>query len=85
VSDQPPSPLLSAPQPFILNQPRRRPVRPAGTAADDGIDKSQLARIGFVFRNRRCPEREMKRIPCWQGIEQGIFLNSTFFSNGYAR
>jgi hypothetical protein len=41
VSDQPLSPVLSAPQP--LSSPlARQPVGPAGTAAGDGVDKSRL-------------------------------------------
>ena len=42
VSDQPLSPVLSAPQPSSSSL-ARQPVGPAGTAAADGIDKSRLA------------------------------------------
>ena len=41
ISDRPLSPVLSAPQPSSL---ARQPVGPVGTATDDGIDKSRLAR-----------------------------------------
>jgi ERF superfamily len=43
VSDQPLSPVLSVPQPSSSSR-ARQPVGPAGTAAADSIDKSQLAR-----------------------------------------
>ena len=43
VSDQPLSPVLSAPQPSSSSL-MRQPVGPAGTTAADGIDKSRLAR-----------------------------------------
>ena len=43
VSDQPLSPVLSAPQPSPSSL-ARHPARPAGTATVDGIDKSRLAR-----------------------------------------
>ena len=42
VSDQPLSPVISAPQPSSSSL-ERRPVGPAGTAIADGIDKSRLA------------------------------------------
>jgi hypothetical protein len=41
VSDQPLSPVLSAPQPSSSSL-ARQPVRPAGTVIADGIDKSHL-------------------------------------------
>ena len=43
VSDQPLSPVLSAPQPSS-SPLMRQPVGPAGTSSADGIDKSRLAR-----------------------------------------
>ena len=42
VNGQPLSPAPSAPRVSPSGRPRRQPLRPAGTAAADGIDKSRL-------------------------------------------